>query len=681
MKKTFFIKKTTIIIFIILFVLSSVTPLGIGNQINILDDKIIVNEHDILNYNNSVFSTVDPSTTNVYNSEPTSILNKNSDSNNIFPNVFVEGPWPMYCHDARHTSQSPYSTAGNLGVEKWRFDTNNWQCFGSPIIDKENIIYVGASDMFAIYPNGTKKWEFNMKGIVLSAPVIDDNEVLYFGTLWGEYLYALYSNNGTEKWKYPIGNTYASPTIGSDGIIYAPATDNWNVIALHPNGTLKWSFHANERVFSSPAIGDDGTIYVTSYGSYLYALYPDNGTVKWQYHTGGSVRTSACVADDGTVYVVSVNGVLHALYPNGTLKWQADYIDGGTSPTIGQDGTIYCGYHKLYAINPDGSVKWIFNPGEGRNIREGTPCNSADGIIYFGTYGNEVIAVNPDGTERWRIILTPYCWSVSAPAIGSDGTVYVGSTNDGTPPYSYGYLHAIGIKPLEANANGPYYGLINQSVQFTGTSSGGYLPYSYHWSFGDGNYSNEQNPIYIYNIKGNYSIALTVTDNTSNTSTDNTWAWIQENNTKPDKPTIDGSKTGKVKVPHNYKFTSTDPDETPIYYYIEWGDNSNSGWIGPYASGKEVTKSHTWNKIGTYTIEVKTKDPYNAESDWATFKVNIKLSKNRISYDFLFTRFLERFQLLQKITQFFDYLKLTVLHLKSENSFSCYLWIKVQDVE
>ena len=423
----------------------------IGNKINIPDDKIIVNEHNILNYNNSVFSTVTPSTTNMYNNEPIPTLNKNT-NNNIFSNGFAEGPWPMYCHDVRHSGRSPYSTVNNLGVEKWRFDTNNWECFGSPIIDKEDIIYVGASDMFAVYPNGTMKWKFKMGGIVVSAPAIDENAILYFGTIWNEYLFAIYSDNGTEKWKYPIGYTYASPTIGPNGIIYAPATDNWNVLALYPNGTLKWGFHANERVFSSPAIGDDSTVYCTSYGSYLYALYPENGTVKWQYNTGGSVRTSACVADDGTIYVVSVNGVLHALYPNGTLKWQQTSIDGGTSPTIGQDGTIYCGYHALYAVNPDGSVKWVFNPGNIGSIKEGTPCNSLDGTIYFGTYasdGGELIAVNPDGTERWRIHLASG-YIMSAPCIGSDGTVYVGSYNDGTLPYSYGYLHAIG--PLDPNA-------------------------------------------------------------------------------------------------------------------------------------------------------------------------------------------------------------------------------------
>ena len=438
----------------ILFFSTVLTPIGFGNILDIPIDKITFNKKDLLNYNNSVFSTVDTSTTNMCNNEPIPTLNKNT-NNNVFSNVFVVGQWPMYCHDAYHTGRSPYSTVNNLGLEKWRFDTEE-HCSGSPIIDKDGVIYVGGSDMFAVYSNGTMKWKFEMEGLTVSAAAIDEYGVLYFNALFGEWFYAVYADNGTKKWERSIGWTYASPTVGPDGIIYAPATDNWNVIAFYSNGTMKWDFHANERVFSSPAIGSDGTIYCTSYGSYLYALYPENGTIKWQYNTGGPVRTSPCIADDETIYVVSVNGILHALYPNGTLKWQAN-IDGGTSPTIGRDGTIYCGYHQLYAINPDGSQKWVFNIGEGRTIKEGTPCNSLDDTIYFGTYisyttqadGGEIIAVNPDGSERWRLMIATN-WVMSAPAIGSDGTVYVGSWNDGTPPYAWGYLHAINVLDPDA---------------------------------------------------------------------------------------------------------------------------------------------------------------------------------------------------------------------------------------
>ncbi len=565
------IKRFLVICVFFLLIVTSIGSLSFGYKLNFSSDKIIVKNHGVLDYNNSMFSTVDQSTIVIYDNEPTSILNKNSDGNNIFTNVFVEGPWPMYCHDARHTSQSPYSTAGNLGIEKWRFDTNG-RCTGSPVIDEQGVIYIAGFDgFFAVYPNGTMKWHIWPRELVVSASALDDNGVLYFGGIWGENFHAIYSENGTEKWRYPIGYTWASPTVGFDGIIYAPATDNWNVIAFYPNGTVKWSYHANERVYSSPAIADDGTIYCTSYGSYLYALYPENGTVKWQYHTGGPVRTSPCIADDGTIYVVSVNGVLHALYPNGTLKWQQTSIDGGTSPTIGQDGTIYCGYHRLYAINPDGSVKWVFNPGEDRSIKEGTPCNSVDGTIYFGTYigdyyGGELIAMNPDGTELWRIYLATD-WIMSAPAIGSDGTVYVGSYNDG-PPYGWGFLHA-----------------------------------------------------------------------------------IKSNPSAPSVPEISGPVVGKPDVYLNFSFRSTSPVGKDLYYLIDWGDNRETGWIGPYSSGETIYKSWIWYGESIYTIRAWARDSDNNYSIPGEFSLTIK-PRDRAFESSLLLRFLEKFPILQKILIF-----------------------------
>ena len=37
----------------------------------------------------------------------------------------MNSPWPMQGHDRRHTGRSPYSTADNPGIEKWRFFTGD----------------------------------------------------------------------------------------------------------------------------------------------------------------------------------------------------------------------------------------------------------------------------------------------------------------------------------------------------------------------------------------------------------------------------------------------------------------------------------------------------------------------------------------------------------------------------
>ncbi len=106
----------------------------------------------------------------------------------------------------------------------------------------------------------------------------------------------------------------------------------------------------------------------------------------------------------------------------------------------------------------------------------------------------------------------------SPPAIGADGTVYIGSHYD-TP---IGYLYAFGKGPLWVEANGPYSGYAHKSIQFSGTIYGGTLPYSYHWDFGDGATSTEQNPKHAYDHYGNYTATFTVTDADGNSSSDTT---------------------------------------------------------------------------------------------------------------------------------------------------------------
>jgi len=550
----------------------------------------------------------------------------------------MDSAWPMYCHDTRHTGRSLYSTVDTWD-EIWRFDTVDW-AQGDIVTDDDGTIYMGSTALYAVYPNGTLKWKYVTHFHIECAPALDENGIIYFGTIYGSpsYLYAL-CPNGTLKWKYSVGGVYSifsSPAIGSDGTIYFGSGGDYpptgRIKALYPNGSLKWEYKTNHVVYSSPAIGDDGTIYCGCHDTYLYALYPNNGTLKWKYKTGDWIRVSPCIGDDGTIYVVSLDYYLHTIYPNGTLKWKTN-VGAGTSPTIGQDGTIYAGYRKLHAINPsNGSVKWTFDVGG--TIRGGTPCNSVDGTIYVGTSdGGEIIAVNPDGTLKWRKGIGE---CESAPAIGEDGTIYIAS--------NAGYLHAFGIGKLEADADGPYYGLIDSPVEFEGSSKGGYSPHTFHWDFGDGDTSEEQNPTYTYTDAGNYTVTLTVTDNTSNTSSDASWAWIQTSNDPPNRPAITGETNGNVGESYDYTFTTSDPDGSIICYYIDWGDNTNTGWLGPYNSGTTVTKSHTWSEKGNYTIRCKAKDPYDAEGEWGTLKVTMPKNQqiSQQSSNLLLFQILER---------------------------------------
>jgi hypothetical protein len=210
---------------------------------------------------------------------------------------------------------------------------------------------------------------------------------------------------------------------------------------------------------------------------------------------------------------------------------------------------------------------------------------------------------------------------------------YSGTSNNGI---DYIAVHG---EELEADADGPCYGLINIPVQFFSSATGGYKPYTWLWNFGDGTTSTLQNSTHTYINPGNYTVILTVTDDRDNTTSDSTWAKIKESNTPPNKPSISGPTSGKAGTPYDYNFVTTDPDNDKwLYYYIDWGDNSYSNWIGPYRPGQEITETHTWSIKGSYTIKAKAKDNYGGESDWGKLQVRM-----HIKYTPLILRLLERF--------------------------------------
>jgi outer membrane protein assembly factor BamB len=86
----------------------------------------------------------------------------------------MDSPWPMYCHDVRHTGRSLHSTNDNPYDVKWMFDIYG-PVWGGPVIDEEGIIYIGSDSVYAIYPNGTLKWRYNDFIRIASSPAIGDD--------------------------------------------------------------------------------------------------------------------------------------------------------------------------------------------------------------------------------------------------------------------------------------------------------------------------------------------------------------------------------------------------------------------------------------------------------------------------------------------------------------------------
>ena len=231
----------------------------------------------------------------------------------------------------------------------------------------------------------------------------------------------IWAEGGYRKWAYETGGgIVSSPAIGPDGTIYVGSNDG-NLYALKPDGSLKWSFPTRGAVHSQPAIGSDGTIYIGSWDSYLYAINPDS-SLKWAFLTGGAINSSPVIGPSGDIYIGSRDKNLYALNPDGRLQWKFP-TEGElfSTPAIGADGTIYIGSwdHSIYAVRGKKSPsvvpesvkqaggqkeKSLTDPGDWAEIKdvrvERTPGGEEKVTFLMSNYNRPRLSVFDGGRPR-----------------------------------------------------------------------------------------------------------------------------------------------------------------------------------------------------------------------------------------------------------------------------------------
>ena len=341
-------------------------------------------------------------------------------------------------------------------------------------IGADGAIYAGwndnpaqASHWYALSPQGGILWTVDVPGLTKwGMPAIGTDGMLYFGSSIGSAgsLVAV-DPTGSIRWILNgLDRTSSSPALAPDGTIHVAA--GRHVYAIDPQGEIRWTYEISAGTFlSSPAVASDGTIYVGGNDHALHAINRD-GSPRWQFETGNLIRAPPSIGADGTIYVPSDDGRLYAVDPDGSERWsvvvsrpppgyEGSRASVSSPPSIGPDGALYVLGRGLFAINPDGSIRWHFDSSTS-GFRT-TPILGTDGTVYLGS-GPTVTALDAQGRVLWDYNpgdpweLFPARRHVSAsPAIGVDGTIIATSfslTDGGT-------IH--GIVETES-ANGGYAG-------------------------------------------------------------------------------------------------------------------------------------------------------------------------------------------------------------------------------
>ena len=120
------------------------------------------------------------------------------------------------------------------------------------------------------------------------------------------------------------------------------------------------------------------------------------------------------------------------------------------------------------------ALKWT-HPcylGGGTGILISSPALGADGTLYVGSADQHLYAVNPDGTAKWAHPFATNGYILSSPAIGTDGVVYVGSADgklyainpDGTMKWQFSAGSEIDSSPTLGTDGTIYVGCCNHAL-------------------------------------------------------------------------------------------------------------------------------------------------------------------------------------------------------------------------
>jgi len=358
------------------------------------------------------------------------------------------------------------------GHMAWRFQADAPYIQSRPAVASDGTVYAMdvLGHLYALSRSGGLKWVFNASGYGFGNVTLGQDGTIYVGST--ATIYAV-RPNGKLLWQFnqsPAAFILLGPNVGPDGNVYAVGTNGMGVFSLTPQGTLRWSV---PETYDRPIVELQEIVFGTASQSQLY--FRANNHLRSLGLDGSQIFTKPGSPDtlqadpqpatspDGTLYTNTFSALgsglaLTAFDHNGDTLWSVfdDFINSTnilSTPDVGPDDVIYDGRNQveLYAINPDGSVKWKHTDSGIMFAPVVSPLNNLvllGGILDFGRPGF-FEAVSTTGSPLWRVNLPSenggHVWPISRARFAPDGrTAYLGTSIPGEPSQdAYSYLYSL----------------------------------------------------------------------------------------------------------------------------------------------------------------------------------------------------------------------------------------------
>jgi outer membrane protein assembly factor BamB len=414
-------------------------------------------------------------------------------------------------------------------------------------------------------------WNYTAGSSVHSSPTIANGKV-YFGSM-DHNIYCLDAATGVKIWQYNTSHPVSSSPAIYESMVYIGSNDAYGVNGNNlycldaANGNLIWEYSTGDSqwgIYSSPAV-IDGMVYVGSGDHEVYCLNAYNGSVIWDFLTNGEVCSSPAIYD-GKVYVGTYAGNVYCLNAlTGSQIWIAP-ASGMivSSPAVAND-KVYIGSNKMYCFDAQtGQHIWDRDP----IFKYSSPAVFENKVYICDIYETVYCFNGDNGIPIWQYETggyeSPLMWS--SPAV-ADGKVYVGASD--------GKVYCLDAETGE-----------NIWDYFTN-----YYPIFSSPAIAYGG-------VFIGDMDGKVICFGNV-------------------NIPPYKPKIYGPDNGTINVEYTFCTDAiTDPEGDSFYAFWDWGDGTNSGWLGPFASGQTICASHAWSEPGIYCIGLGLKND-DGMTEWS----------------------------------------------------------------
>ncbi|HHH79753.1 MAG TPA: PKD domain-containing protein, partial [Thermoplasmatales archaeon] len=370
-------------------------------------------------------------------------------------------------------------------------------------------------------------------------------------------IYAINGNTGSELWSVAMGGDIEEIELAQmddSGPLDVVAAVGWSgnkaVVIDGSDGSILWEYTENtdyakhvetldvnndnilDLVVGIPKMGATPGRIIMVDGDTHQALWTANTPIGYEYSlshgdlNNDGIPDVVVAGDSDSKKVYAYDGT------DGTELWW--FTANGEVNTV-----------QVYDVDDDGSLDVV--------------AGSDDQYVY--------VLCGNDGVNMWSYITADDVIHIQIGDISGNGKPNIAALTFGFDGIVYAFTTLVGMIPLQADADGPYEGMVNSSIQFHGSAFGGTPPYTWHWDFDDGTTSDEQNPEHTYTTSGSYTATLTVTDNTGNFSVDTTtvevFAELQAD--------ADGPYSGSIGQPVQF-YGSATGGKAPYTWHWDFGD-------------------------------------------------------------------------------------------------------------